>query len=890
MLNKLPINFETNLVDEILNNLTPDLRKAAIKSIKKQLVKKNVKLHSHSDFTVLAEKNLTLREIRNIFREFAGMIRFDPGEIKELKAYYLEQRFNRVTSGNEKLRKTITRELKKTLLQRGVITESEIISWSKLTFKQRFKMIVFNAANHLDYLELEGVFNHVLSPEDSLPAIVKQARNIDIIKKLTNSEILPFLQKLIIHEKEIPGPDIKEALETIITLFISDHHYYKLAANKYFTLSDVYGILERSIGLPNRQGKIGQKAAGMILAYKIWTNEKSEFTSRIKIPESYYLTSDVFFESLRSHTYNFSALKYRLKEGSINENDLENEYPRIRQLILETRIPDIIRIELRRILMQFGRRPLIVRSSSLLEDSVSSFSGKYDSYFFANQKTHEDPEEDLENRVDILIEKILRVYASVLKPEALIYRRERGLLDIDERMSVLIQAVEGRRFGKYFFPALAGVGLSYNQRVNSEKLRWDAPVLRLGVGLGTGIVEMKGNQVKVIYPGNPDYSPIVDFYEKLKTSQRKFDVLNLETDEVETISKTELFEYFNSNSKSNENFRDFLRLMDKYFLSVAEQDYLLEGTVLDLKMDPQKHIFTLDGMKKTGFYKMTEWGLRKLTEKYQPADIEFTVGFYPPEDSEESDIKNYFDLTLVQCRQLTGLLEHRYYDIPQNIPEANIICSVDRGVVSGYVPNAEYIVYVDPDKYYELDEIRMYSVARFIGLLNRNFKGIRYILIGPGRWGSSTPYYGVKVVYSEIYDTLALVEIVRVLSDGAYSEPSLGSHFGNDVREGRILPMSIYPGAEGSVFNSGIITNSPNLLHEHFKGAPLEDWVEAVIKVIDVKSLPSEKTDPDKQTLHVIANSEDQRAVMFIGEYKEVKRTLHEKPVKSINEAPTIGI
>ena len=192
-------------------------------------------------------------------------------------------------------------------------------------------------------------------------------------------------------------------------------------------------------------------------------------------------------------------------------------------------------------------------------------------------------------RLDILIENILKVYASVLRPEALIYRRERGLLDVDERMSVLIQTVKGARYGKYYFPSLSGVGLSYNNNVNTEKIKWNDPILRIGVGLGTGIVDIKGAQVKVIYPGNPDYTTILNFYEILKSSQRNFDALNLESDEVETISKEELFSYINDNSEIDDNIKRLIKIMGKYFLSTVEQDYLKDGIGLESNLNQSEH-------------------------------------------------------------------------------------------------------------------------------------------------------------------------------------------------------------------------------------------------------------------------------------------------------------
>ncbi len=126
---------------------------------------------------------------------------------------------------------------------------------------------------------------------------------------------------------------------------------------------------------------------------------------------------------------------------------------------------------------RIGRDPLIVRSSSLLEDNFGyAFAGKYNSYFCPNQGSEE------ENLADLL-QAIKRVFASTLNPDALLYRQKQGLIDYDERMAVLIQRLQGKSHGRYFFPSLAGVAFSQNP------FRWncqDSPRGRIptpGLGL-----------------------------------------------------------------------------------------------------------------------------------------------------------------------------------------------------------------------------------------------------------------------------------------------------------------------------------------------------------------------------------------------------------------------
>ena len=870
MLRKLSINPEENIINEILLPLDAELRKKVLKNIKEVLISKNIPVKSSTDIPHLAEEHLTLKETKTIFLDTIRLVPAAAEDTRILKAEYLEKRISRVIGGDKRLRRQFVQNLTRILLELGLIDDQDVESWSKLPAKERRSKVFYHAANYLYYLELEDVFTTILEPKSHLTDVVREVRNVDIIKNMTNSEIVAFLDRILLHEKEFSDADKKELLETIIDTFISNHHYYRVSAVKYFSLTDIYNILVRRIGLPDRQGKIGQKAAGMILAYRILTTEKSDFSDKVKIPKSYYLTSDVFFECQLSHSYNWSALKYRFRDGDMTEEELEDEYLLLRQAQMEIEMPDIIRIELRKVLEKVGHVPVIVRSSSLLEDSKSSFSGKYDSFFFANQPLHDDPAQDLELRVDSLIEKIFQVYVSLGKPEVLIYRRERGLLDVDERMSVLIQTVEGKRYGKYYLPALSGVGLSQNNRVNTGRIKWDDPVLRIGMGLGTGIVDIKGNQVKVVYPANPEYSTILDFYQTLKSSQKNIDVLNLENDTVESIPKSDLFEYLNSNDSDDENIRYLKKVMGEYFLSTAEVDYLMDGIGLNMELDQNKHVVTLDGLKKTGFYPMSEWILRILSEKYVPADVEFTLNLTPSRMLSDENVNNgTFTLTVLQCRQLTGILEHKIHAIPEDMLEKNVLALVNKDVTNGYVPNIGYIVYVDPDEYYQLDETQMHTIARLIGQINSALKGQRFILIGPGRWGSSLPFYGIKVTYSEIYNTLGLIEISKLLSDASYSEPSLGSHFGNDVRESNIITMTIYPGMGDSVYQSKVLQNSQNLVAEFFQGHILDDWVTDVVRIIDTKTVPSKSINKDRQALHIIANAPESIGIMYLGEKKK---------------------
>ena len=169
----------------------------------------------------------------------------------------------------------------------------------------------------------------------------------------------------------------------------------------------------------------------------------------------------------------------------------------------------------------FGQSPIIVRSSSLLEDGFgNAFTGKYDSVFCPNQGS---PQE----RLDAFLSAVRNVYASTMSPEALLYRADRGLIDRDEQMAILVQRVSGAVYGHLFYPQVAGVGLSYNPYVWSEQIDPEAGVLRLVFGLGTRAVDRSDDDyTRLVALNAPQRRPEANGPAPAD-SQRRVDLLDL---------------------------------------------------------------------------------------------------------------------------------------------------------------------------------------------------------------------------------------------------------------------------------------------------------------------------------------------------------------------------
>jgi phosphoenolpyruvate synthase/pyruvate phosphate dikinase len=224
---------------------------------------------------------------------------------------------------------------------------------------------------------------------------------------------------------------------------ISDQLPYVNIAKRWFTIPDLAEIRNRKIGA----GRVGGKAAGMLLAYRILSEElPEELQSHIRKPEYYFIGSNEMYSFFALNDLErWNDQKYK------DEAHMRADYPQLLKKFTAGHLPSDIVERLEGILDDIGKRPIIVRSSSLLEDNFgTSFAGKYDSIFLSNQGT---PKENLK----ALCTAIARVYASTLNPDALLYRRSKGLQDYDERMAVLIMAVEGKHYNDYFLPDAAGV-------------------------------------------------------------------------------------------------------------------------------------------------------------------------------------------------------------------------------------------------------------------------------------------------------------------------------------------------------------------------------------------------------------------------------------------------
>ena len=634
-----------------------------------------------------------------------------------------------------------------------------------------------------DSPELRLRFNPELAP---LEMVLKQAEKY---------EALPDEQRLTVDHQ------LQELRVVLLKSMISDQLAFIHIAKHWFTAADFNYVLEHRIGT----GKIGGKAAGMLLAYKILQNTASDTAKQIVLPHSYFIGANVFYDFMALNNVEFIAQKYK------SADQIRKEFPAIQAKYARSRFPEEIADQLREILREVGKTPLIVRSSSLLEDNFgTSFAGKYASFFCPNQGQ---PKENLRD----LTLAIRRIYASVYSPDALMYRRRMGLLDYDERMAILLQEVQGQPYRQYYFPAMSGVAYSYSPYIWNPVLRREEGFIRLVMGLGTRAVERIGNDYpRMVNLSHPQLRPELTRKTIRYYSQHFVDLLDLEKNELTTLPAEAVLG------------SDFPPL--RWMVSVDDGETMHAPLSIGLDFDPEKMVLTFDGLlKNSGFVSLLKTVLTRLAEQYQmPVDVEFAVSLTPVRSGKPELLFH-----LLQCRpQNQGSFTGKAVQpIPVDLPEQDTIFHCTRLVPEGQVDQVEYIVYVDPEAYHQLDTPQDYiEVAHWIGQLNKALEGQAFILMGPGRWGSSDAAQGVPVSYADIFNSRALVELAS-RKGGYSSEPSYGTHFFQDLVEAQIYPLAISQEEPGDSLNLDFIQQAADQMPKLF---PERNKASRCIKVIHI--------------------------------------------------------
>jgi CheY-like chemotaxis protein len=528
------------------------------------------------------------------------------------------------------------------------------------------------------------------------------------------------------------------------------------------------------------EGSLGGKGRGLAFIDQIIKKnpECDNFDGiSINIPRTVVLCTDIFDEFMSSNNLYPLALS-----DAPDEVILSN--------FLQARLPERL-IEDFFALFEVVDKPLAIRSSSLLEDShYQPFAGIYSTYMIPKVA---DRYEMLKN----LSDAIKGVYASVFYADSKAYMTATSNVIDQEKMAVIIQEVIGKEAGGYYFPSFSGVGRSLNYYPIGHEKPEDG-VAEVAVGLGKYIVD--GGMGLRFSPRHPEsVLQTSELTLALRDTQTRMYVLDMKSLDKEF----NVDDSFNIVKKSVQDIAPTGAL--RYMVSTF--DYR-DNVLRDNDFGDGRRVVTFNNILKHKVFPLAEAVDFMLTkgqrEMSRPVEIEF-AGVLDRDGNMKGNIYWLQIRPIVDRKELVD--EHLL-----ELPASALIMKSDTALGHGTVDNVKKIVYVRPDTFSSSNNS---LIAREIEKINREFvaSGENYILVGPGRWGSSDTALGIPVKWPQISAARLIVESAV----GSYRiEPSQGTHFFQNLTSFGVGYFTIDPDAGNGFFDAAYLDSMPAVKQTDF--------------------------------------------------------------------------
>lgn len=463
----------------------------------------------------------------------------------------------------------------------------------------------------------------------------------------------------------------------------------------------------------------------------------------IFIPQTLVITTEAFDAFVDGNHLRWFS-KARVPDEEIVEAFLGSDFPVAIQRDLKA-------------FLTYVTYPLAVRSSGLLEDAqFRAYAGLYKTYMLPN----DDP--DLEVRLNQLIQAVKLVYASTYFEGPKAFSRRVGHHTEEEKMAVIIQRIVGARHGNYLYPAISGVAQSYNY-YPFAKMKSEEGIATIALGLGKTVME--GGKALRFSPRYPELLPQrFSVNDILENAQNHFYALKIDgakpiidLNETATLEKREVFDAISESSV-------------KFLASTYIPE---EHRIKDSSMGRGSPVLTFAPVLKYGAFPLAEILSTVLTLGEEgmgcQVELEFSVNLG------NGDTRRP-EFAILQMRPMTAREELLEVDItPDEIDRA--VCFSNQALGNGIRNNLCDVLYVKPDGF---DPAQTPKIAREIGKMNAELinENRKYLLIGPGRWGSSDRWLGIPVTWPEICGVGAMLETAH---PHLKAEPSQGSHFFHNI-------------------------------------------------------------------------------------------------------------
>jgi CheY-like chemotaxis protein len=541
-------------------------------------------------------------------------------------------------------------------------------------------------------------------------------------------------------------------------------------------------------------GSLGGKARGLaFMASQI--KRDNDFIKKfpdvdIHIPQTFVIATDGFKMFIDDNDLS------RLLESG---RDLTDEM--VVKAFMEARFPDWLKNNLR-VYLEHVNYPIAVRSSSLFEDAhYQPFAGLYKTYMLPNT------DQSLDTRLERLIMAVKLVYASTYMKAPRAYAQSTMHRTEDEEMAVILQQMTGIRHGNYFYPSIAGVAQSYNFYPIAH-LKAEDGIAYIAMGLGK--IVMEGGKTLRFCPRYPQFLPQFSMVEDiLENAQKYFYALKMDVFPPKD-------QFFSDPGKDPTLAR--LDIMDASDHPMVRQlcstFHVQDNRIRDVYSNKGYPVLTFAGVLKFNSFpladilaEVTRIGSRWMGSS---VEVEFAVNLH-----EEDNRKPEF--SLLQIRPMGRYKQN----LTVKITEADLekaFCSSVHSLGNGEYKNIHDLIYVDPERF---DPAKTVEIAGEINKLNALFNDIRkqYVLIGPGRWGSSDRWLGIPVAWHDISNVGVMVETTI---ESIKADPSQGSHFFQNITSLGIAYITVSDHA-GDFIDYEFLGRrecaaiTPHLKHIHFR-------------------------------------------------------------------------
>ena len=636
-------------------------------------------------------------------------------------------------------------------------------------------------------------------PLDGGVAVSRYYRLLDDISSHTQDQNYDSHDRFFAQAKlEYGRGQFRDETElTILESMMSKDPNVQRLIHQLFDAKDYFAVRDRMIG----SGAIGGKACGMLLARKIAEECLPEFRNHAEPHDSFFIGSDVFYTYLVNNNCWKLRIEQRTPEGYFIKA------PELREAMLRGEFSEQIREQFKAMLSYYGQSPIIVRSSSFLEDGFgNAFAGKYESVFCVNFGS-------LEERLAAFEDAVRQVYASTMDPSALEYRLQRGLEKLDEQMSILVQRVSGSWAGPYYLPGVAGVGYSRCLYRTSQDVDPEAGMLRLVVGLGTKAVDRtEDDYPRLVNLDRPAARSHSSTAYRHRFSQHSIDVIDRERRAFRSVDAESVRQCLPG---------WFCRLM-------FERDTEAEAELREFGMRDEVWYVSCQGLlERTEFPNIMRSLLKTLENVYgTPVDIEYAVN---------TDEYGDFVINLLQCRPLYIGQPGGKVTMPE-LPESDTLFKLkDSSMGLATSTDIDLVIEIDAKAYYEFPYSKKPLAAKAVGTINRALRdsGKKILLLAPGRLGTSSPELGVPVSFADISGFAGVCEVSDDRA-GYMPELSYGSHMFQDLVEADIFYCAVWNDARTVAYRPQLLDGEPNRFADYCPNMP---ELEHMFRVIEPRGL-----------------------------------------------------